>query len=65
MIGPGMYRDQAGVTVGIRSPSLKIKGAEVAAFADLFVPVTNYCVKSPVSQVLSSPVLRAGIVTTY
>jgi hypothetical protein len=63
--GPGMYRDQAGLTFGVRSPALTIKGAKVTAFADLFVPVSNYCLKDPVSPILNSPVIRAGIMTIF
>src|SRR5262245_50439822 len=65
MPGPGMYRDQAGVTLGIQSPALTIKGAEVSAFADVFLPVSNYCPRDPVLRVLSSPAIRAGIKTVF
>jgi hypothetical protein len=63
--GPFMYRDQAGLTFGVRSPALTIKGAEVSAFADLYVPVSNYCPKDPVAPILNSPVIRAGIKTIF
>ena len=63
--GPGTYRDQAGVTFGVQSPALTIKGVKVRAFADVFVPVANYCPKDPVTPILNSPVLRAGIRTIF
>jgi len=63
--GPFMYRDQAGLTFGVQSPALTIKGAQVTAFADLYVPVANYCPKDPVSPILNSPVIRAGIKTIF
>jgi len=37
----------------------------VTAFADLYVPVANYCPKDPVSPILNSPVIRAGIKTIF
>jgi hypothetical protein len=55
----------AGLTFGVRSPALTIKGAKVTAFADLYVPVSNYCPKDPVSPILNSPVIRAGIMTIF
>jgi len=63
--GPGSYRDQAGVTFGIQSPALTIKGATVNAFADVYLPISSYCPKDPTSLILNSPVLRAGIKSTF
>ena len=62
---PFMYRDQAGLTFSVQSPALTIKGATVTAFADLYLPVSNYCSKDPVSPILNSPVIRAGIKTIF
>jgi len=63
--GPFVYQDQAGLTFGVQSPALTVKGAQVSAFADLYVPVANYCPKDPVSPILNSPVIRAGIKTIF
>ena len=63
--GPGMYRDQAAVTFGVQSPALTIKGTTVTAFADVFVPVSNYCRKDPASLILNSPAVRAGIKAAF
>jgi hypothetical protein len=65
IVGPGLYRDQAGVTFGVQSPALTIKGAKVSAFADVYVPVANYCPKDPITPILNSPVIRAGVKTIF
>jgi hypothetical protein len=63
--GPGTYRDQWDLTVGIRSPTMTVGPVKVNLFGDLFVPVASQRPNDPAASVLNSRALRFGIVAIF